>query len=208
MFYAGLDLGKRLDFSALAVVEREEFGAGDPLRPWMDTRERRGLVVRYLERMALGTPYTEVVRRVTELMERLRQKGPCRLVVDATGVGMPVVDMLRRAKPGFAMTPVLITGGAEQHNKDGVWHVPKVDLLAGLQAALEGGELRISRRLKETATLVRELGDVRVRARGTGAMRIGADGHGEHDDLVIAVALGCWAGRKGGAGNGGEGRLV
>jgi hypothetical protein len=208
MFWVGLDLGKRLDFSALAVVEREEFATRDPLRPWMNVRERGGLVVRFLERMALGTPYTEVVQRVAEVMERLKQKGACRLVVDATGVGLPVVDMLRRAKPSFAMTPVLITSGAEQHAKDGVWHVPKVDLLAGLQAALEGGELRISRRLKETATLVRELGDVRVRARGTGAMRIGADGHGEHDDLVIAVALGCWAGRRGEAGDRGEGRLV
>jgi|SRR5579884_1910800 len=180
MFYAGLDPGKRLDYSALAVVEGAQ-------------PEGRELAVRYLERIELGTPYTDVVRRTAELMARL---GRCRLVVDATGVGMPVVDMLRGAKPALDMTAVMITSGAEQRLSDGVWHVPKVDLLAGVQAALEAGELRIARGMKETGTLVRELTDVRARVRGRGRLRLGADGRGQHDDLVVAVALACWAARK------------
>ena len=40
-----------------------------------------------------------------------------------------------------------------------VWHVPKVDLMAGLQGLLERGELRISREMREASTLVRELVD-------------------------------------------------
>jgi len=57
---------------------------------------------------------------------------------------MPVVDMLRAAKPD--LTPVLITSGAEAHLTNGVWYVPKVELLAGVWAALETGDLRIARR--------------------------------------------------------------
>jgi hypothetical protein len=70
--------------------------------------------------------------------------------------------------------------------------------MAGLRSALEGGELRIARRMRETGALVRELGEVRMAAgRRAGSVRIGADGYGEHDDLAIALALACWrAGRE------------
>jgi len=199
MFYVGLDLGQRQDHSAIAIVERPE----RVVRPfdWISWRERsrrdaEGLVVRHLERIRLGTPYTDVVRRVVEVLRHPKLPGPRRLVVDATGVGMPVVDMLRAARPECSVMPMLITGGAGERYDGRVWHVAKVDLLAGLQSLLEKGELGIARGMRETATLVRELTDVRVRYRGSGRVRLGADGAGEHDDLVIAVALACWAGGK------------
>ena len=47
MYFIGLDLGQKRDFSAVAVVERAGVG----------------LHVRHLERMALGTPYAAVVAR-------------------------------------------------------------------------------------------------------------------------------------------------
>src|SRR5438874_2207334 len=122
MFYVGLDLGKRLDYSAVAVVERAEWVVKEfDYLHWMDRGQlQRGkLVVRFLERIQLGTPYTEVVERVVKIIERLRDrhgKGAYRqLVVDATGVGMPVVDMLRAAEPDCELTPVLITSGSDQH---------------------------------------------------------------------------------------------
>src|SRR6266498_3824276 len=62
MVYVGADLGKVGDPSALAVVERE-----DLLRAWQ-TPLFRGLQVRYLERIPLGTPYTAVVERLREMM--------------------------------------------------------------------------------------------------------------------------------------------
>jgi hypothetical protein len=31
---------------------------------------------------------------------------------------------------------------------------------------------------------------------GNGRVRLGADGFGEHDDLVIAVALSCWRAQR------------
>jgi hypothetical protein len=69
--------------------------------------------------------------------------------------------------------------------------VPKKDLMMGLQLGLEDGTLRIARRMRDVGALVRELVDVKV----TGS-RIGAEGAGQHDDLVIAVALAVWKGRQ------------
>jgi hypothetical protein len=60
---------------------------------------------------------------------------------------------------------------------------------------LEKGELKIARRLKETGALVRELMDMQATMGGNGRVRMGADGYGQHDDLVIALALACWKGR-------------
>ena len=207
MYFIGLDLGKRRDFSALAIVERRELMASQlSAMHWRERAEKQEdkLVLRHLERMKLGTPYPEVVRRVVEVAQHRALAGPRRLIVDATGVGTPVVDMLKAARPGCAIVPVTITGGSAESSDGQVWHVPKLDLLAGLQALLEQGELRISKRMREAGTLVRELMDVRMRSTTSNRQRLGADGLGEHDDLVIAVALACWAARKGTVGERGQ----
>jgi hypothetical protein len=178
MFYAGLDLGQRQDFSALAVVEREEQRFA-----WMPAP--RELSVRHLERMELGTPYPRVVERVCEVMRHPKIVNQCRLVVDATGVGAPVVDLLRSAGLSVRLTTVTITGGERVHGQGERWQVPRGDLLAGIEVLLEAGELKICRRMKEAERLVRELEVMRV-----------AGGGGEHDDLVFAVALAVWRARR------------
>src|ERR1019366_9206638 len=131
-YFVGLDLGQKQDFSAVAVVERDE---------------RECMRVRYLERMALGTPYVSVVSRVSEIMRQPELAQQSRLVVDATGVGAPVVEMLRAARPRFRVTAVTITAGEHAHGHEEEWHVPKKDLMAGLQVSLEDGQLKIHRRL-------------------------------------------------------------
>jgi hypothetical protein len=95
------------------------------------------------------------------------------------------------------VTAVTITSGKRESCKAAVWSVPKRNLIGELQAVLERGELRIARRMRETGALVRELGDVRMTpGRRAGRVRIGADRYGEHDDLVIALALACWRAKK------------
>jgi len=75
--------------------------------------------------------------------------------------------------------------------------VPKLDLLSRLQGLLEQKWLRISRGVRESGTLVRELTDMRSTRRASGRLRVGADGAGQHDDLALAVALAVWMGTKG-----------
>lgn len=130
--------------------------------------------------------------------------GDKRLVVDATGLGMPVVEMLAAARLPCTVMPVVMTGGFGEHSDGRIWHVPKMDLLGGLHGLLEREELKIARRIREAGSLVQELTKVEARVRGNGRVRVGAEGSGVHDDLVIAVALACWAARKGAVGRSGE----
>jgi hypothetical protein len=195
-FSIGVDLGQRRDHSAIAVVEHIRHAARiTPYSLYAPTPSPGEWIVRHLERLPLGTPYTAVAARIVELTRNPKLARGCRLVVDATGVGLPVVDMLRAAQPGCALAPVWITGGQSAHFDGKVWHVPKLELLARLQTLLETKRLRILRNMRESGTLVRELLHIQSARRPSGALKIGAQGADEHDDLTLAVALAVWAAR-------------
>jgi hypothetical protein len=179
MYFVGLDLGQRRDFSAIAVIQRQ-----DRMAAW-SPNPRCSFLVRHLERMELGTSYVKVVQRVCDMMRDPTMLGQSRLVVDATGVGAPVIDLLRHAGVGGRTTSVTITGGENAHGSDERWSVPKKDLLSGLEVLMEAGDLSVSRHLQHAGSLLKELA----------AMRPASDGP-EHDDLVLALALACWRARR------------
>ena len=187
MNFVGLDLGQKRDFSALAVVERV-----DARLAWMGPAPPLG--VRYLERMELGTPYPAVVARVCEILQDPQMLGQSHLVVDATGVGAPVLDLLRAARVRANITGVTITGGDRAHSSGDHWHVPKRELMTGLESLLECGELRIAGKLREAGRLVKEFESMQVEARVNGRWKMGSEG--EHDDLVLALSLACWRAKR------------
>jgi hypothetical protein len=192
VYFAGLDLGQAHDFTALALIERADLrGDWDPVM--YAHRRLRVMRLRHVERMPLGMPYPEMVRRVEHVMGSSAVAGTQYLAVDGTGVGRPVVDLLRGARMGCRLWPVTITGGDTERLVDGFHRVPKRDLIAGLQVMLQAGQLQIASGLHERETLVRELSEMRVAVDESGrdSWRSGA-----HDDLVFAVALACWAARR------------
>jgi hypothetical protein len=69
---------------------------------------------------------------VGEIVRHPMLDGRCRLVGDATGVGAPVVDLLKAARLPCSLTPVTITSGDRAHSQGEHWHVPKRDLLTNL----------------------------------------------------------------------------
>ena len=186
MYYIGMDLGQRRDYTAIAVVERRDSVLA------FRAPKFHSIAVVHVERLALGTPYAAVVARVREMVQSDALRGNCSLTVDATGVGNPVVEMLRAGKLGCEICAVTITGGERANSHSGGWNVPKRDLMAEVQVLLEREELRIAKDLRGLRMLLRELMDVQERLKSNGGTRLGADGHGEHDDLAIALALACW----------------
>jgi hypothetical protein len=161
---------------------------------------------RHIERAPLGTPYTDVAIGVRVIVQWLRQQFPRivpELYVDATGVGIPVVDILRRELAGIPhrLVPVTIVSGDGYHDvvtADGAdrkgrvvprsargLSVGKGFLVSRLQALLQ------TQRLVGPRTMVAELQD-ELRVFETRAKE-GRDQYGartgSHDDLVLSAAL-------------------
>jgi hypothetical protein len=186
-----------MDRSAVALVRPTEITDGVD---WARFEARRfpRYDVEYLSRLRAGASYASVVETVRELTRRPELNGRCTVVVDATGVGLPVVEMLRATDLKARVVPVMITGGATAHRSQGVWFVPRRDLMVNLRGILERKELRIAAGSREGGHLIEELANVRwdARAHTSG-----------HDDLAFALALACWRATFGTVGPVAEGRL-
>ena len=181
-FFLGADLGQVSDYTAFAVVEKLKAEAGEDGTPaGLPERGARYpgqpgalLHVRYLARVR-ERPYTEIAARIRELcsapqlttfhprnmlvdgevLVRDELAVPPALAVDATGVGRPVVDLLR--SHGLRFSAVTITGGEAAGYSNGYHRLPKRDLVSALQVSLQNGWLKIAQDLELAETLKREL---------------------------------------------------
>ncbi len=215
-YYVGVDLGQTNDSTAIAVVEEPVYlhringwlpfepgwHAPDALQPevlatvWQ-TMLRHGrphgpiLRARHLERLPLGTNYVDVVERVTRLLATppLADRPTC-LVVDITGVGRGVYDLMRRS--GLDAIGISIHGGSELSVTGEGWSTPKRDLISATQVRLQSGTLQVAASLPETATLIHELVNYRVKIDERTAHDSYNARSGQHDDLVLALCLAVW----------------
>jgi hypothetical protein len=205
-FYIGLDLGQSNDYTALAVVEKvkasEASGGGAEGDP--------DLHLRHLERYPLRTPYPEMVAQVAALVEdpqlrttrqdhrlgaRVLQEPD--LLVDATGVGRPVVDLFKER--GLRYKAITITGGNKVTvaSLGGGYGVPKRDLIGALEVPFHSGRLKVAAGLALWETLRSELQTFRRKV----SLTTGMDTYehwreSDHDDLVLAAALACWGAER------------
>lgn len=186
-YTVGLDLGQSADPSALAALESREVPAEDG----RDAPRVRRHLVRGLTRWPLRTSYVKIVDDVAAMLGSPPLEG-CTLVIDATGVGRPVYDLFREAALRARLMGVIITAGQGQSfADDGFWHTAKVVLVSSVLVPLQQRRLLFAPRMRETAVLVKELQNYRrvvtAKANETFDPR-----EGEHDDLVLALALACW----------------
>jgi hypothetical protein len=218
-YFGGLDLGQLKDYSALAVVERTEptdplptvqvvnTGLGkDTLIRFPSTkpvpRDSKGrpaptYTVRHLFRWPQRTSYTDVADGVVKTYAA-PPLADTPLVIDHTGVGTAVYDVLRKAKPKARLVPATITGGTRTTISDGGrWGVPKAELAGVVQALLGTRRLGVSKDLPLAKVLGAELANFKVKVNAeTGSESYAAWRENEHDDLVLAVALACWFAEK------------
>ena len=194
-YFVGVDLGQAHDYSTVAVVERAEL-RGDFDAALYAYRKEISLRVRKLERIPLGTPYPDVSWKIVMMTHKGPLANHCHLVVDGTGVGRPVVDLLRQPRPPATLMPVIVTGGMHETTSEGYYHVPKRDLILGLKVTFQKGTLQITRGLRHANEFLKELAAMQVKVTTDGREQYGAWREGSHDDLVFAVALACWAAGK------------
>jgi len=150
-YLAGLDLGQPNEYTSLAILQRTITS---------NPREKF-FAVRHLERFPLGTAYPAICDRVIDLFD---EPPLCNgnLVVDETGVGRAVTDMIRHARPQAIIRPITIIAGHAVVPDDAGWHVPKKELVSALQVLLQSRRLQVARGLPMAPVLVRELETFRV----------------------------------------------
>jgi len=133
-----------------------------------------------------------VVHRVSEVLIRLRAMDPYNtpeLVVDATGVGMPIYDELAGALNDLArvVPATFVAGGRFERDGHGL-KLGKAYLVSRLQALIQGERIRLPE-TEQARALAKELTDYEIRVDEAAKMTAGAFKTGAHDDLATALGL-------------------
>jgi hypothetical protein len=220
----GLDLGQAQDPSALSEIKLippvhpaaiasvrrrlSDLPAFDVLplkyrRPWDDPPaaaigdggSRPTYQCINLRRWPLHTSYTSIVADVARIVHE--RYSSVTLVLDASGCGRPVAEMVRGAliRTGCVgkMVSVVITGGFANTPADGFVRVSKVQLVSAFQVALQNRRFTVAAWLPEQKALLNEMRTFKMRVTSTGAETFAAQGRA-HDDLLMSCMLPVWLG--------------
>ena len=179
-YWLGCDLGRRVDRTAIVIVEG--LVAYTYVKAKSDGRRvaaRKDVLfeVAHILRMDAGTPFDEVVDTLCEF-DRLYC--PRYAWVDETGMGAGLMDMLRQAhlqrRLQRPMDGITLTAGT------------KLDILSGLDRVITEGRIRVPD-LPGADKLRQELRDFHRGYTPKGNVTMGAVTEAAHDDLAIATAL-------------------
>jgi len=195
-YIMGLDLGQSKDYSALAILERR-------ITPghMRDDPSVNDYVVRFLQRWPLHTMFTKVSKDVCTFTERPPLAWPI-LGIDKTGVGAGPVEMIQEAHPAALIHPVLITAGHQVTHDGLAWHVPKKELVSTTVTLSQSNRLVIADlQISEDSSVtrddvIRELQNFRIKITTAKNETFEAWREGQHDDLVLSIAIACWLGER------------
>jgi len=198
-FVVGVDLGKSVDSTVIAIVEYVRVGTGEfevskasSHRGITITKEkyRETYDLRELQRLKLQTTYDEVIEHLVGLMNTtpLRE---AELVIDDSGVGRPIGDMIE-AQTTLRPIRVTTTGG-EHANKitERRWHVPKQEMVSLLSGLFATRMIRLAHNLPNLEVLRRESQTFLRTYTSSGRSTFSA-ASGRHDDTISALSLACW----------------
>jgi hypothetical protein len=202
----GVDIGQRRDNTAIVVAEVGERGTGK----WRvtkkdgDVTQRVPLIepiylIRHIERLELGTPYPAVAERVAAVVGQLadRRRVPyvqdLYVVLDATGVGRPVVDVVREELVDLRcrVTAATFTATPRLDGRVGRREISvgKPWMVSRLQALLQTRRIKFPE-TEEARQLAQELVDFEIKVNEkTANLTAGAFRVGTKDDLVSALGL-------------------
>ncbi len=198
-YIMGVDLGKKNDYSVISVIKEGFHRKAKPTVQDLEVGHEGEVVttrvwqILHLERIELGTDYTRVIEIVKELLSTAELANNTDLVVDATGVGAPVVDFMRHS--GLNPVPLLYTSGNQTNmGSDGIVRVPKADLANTLLFYWNSGRLKYPSNLPFLDKLLLEMGSFVVKITKSVNMTYEALQETDHDDMVMSVAMAVWWG--------------
>jgi hypothetical protein len=192
----GVDLGQMQSFAAVAALSRTPIiGPDERVARTSTGAPIHRYSVAGLRRHPLGTSYASVVEHLVEQARRSEMGPRPKVVLDGSGVGVPVCELVRtalKASPLIEVWSLTITSGASVTEPSfRQVRVAKIEIVSTLRAALETDLIRIPPELPFAADLRRELADLRVKITDASNEVFGAE-QGSFDDLVMAVALPIW----------------
>ena len=202
--YVGVDLGQSRDWTAISVIQQT---VQKPVPMYELTYLHRWRPRRYQEVVpvvrAVVTPLRPRVTVWDEWNHASSHQARVEVIVDRTGVGRPVGDLLSESDlAGAGLQLVTITGGdAVTRDTDGGWRVPKRDLASAIILALENGTLKIATGLPLAETLIAEVVNFRPKISAAGHDSYGAGSdwrEGSHDDLLLATSMAIWYAERNG----------
>jgi len=192
-FIIGVDLGQARDYTAICILERFEELTGEAEKGRWISRVRYEMP--HLERLPLGTSYPEIVERLKGLLARLPPHERVKVLVDRTGCGRPVVDLLRSEKLKIIPVTIIFSGAVTGARYFG-YNVAKRELISNLAILLQSDRLKIARSLPEAAAMIEELQNFKIKFTKAGNDTYEAWRESDHDDLVLAAAMAAWFGEK------------
>ena len=194
MHLVGVDLGQAKDFTAVSIIERMETikpVANAPDQLYTDPDKIIGMYrLMHLEQAPRETPYPEVVRRIKAIMQLPALLDRAKLIIDYTGVGRPVYDMM--VEQGLRPATISITNGEQIAEKSTGYNVPKQDIVAVIEVLLETKRFTYTNKLRIASRFEEQMREYRVKITRNGRASFEALTEDIHDDLVIAVALPLW----------------
>lgn len=156
-------------------------------------------------------PYTKVAEIIEARMGHKDLAHSCDLLIDGTGVGAAVVDLLR--EKGLKPIPIVFTGGGQVRevtapfgtifkNSPGQLsplkivselHVPKQDLVAAGKLLYEQDRIQVAEGLRWSDDFKAQMTAFRGKVNEkTGNRKYEADSEADHDDMVVCLLMAAW----------------
>lgn len=188
----GLDLGQQNDYTVLSymfVTRPKEALHNKGLK------RRNSYIIKAVSVVPLNTPYPNIVSWIVNLANTNFSKYNYTIVVDYTGVGRPIVDMIRQQD--IKVVAVNTTGGHKTTWKTSYEvNVPKKDIVTSLKASLEDNRAKFAEGLPNYHDdIVKEF--INFQEKISNSINLQYEGkHGYHDDIVMSIGLAIWYGEN------------
>jgi hypothetical protein len=190
------DLGKIGDPSAYVLTEARTRvrSRTEEIRSFGDEPESDviypEIIVRWLERKFV--PYDVVIDDARTRLSDLRLIDNCSHLIDITGVGQPVWDMMVRQ--GMSPIGISITSGMKANQADYGYTVPKLELISSLQLALRNRHLKFAEGLDQALVdqIRHEFATFVPKPKTGGGTSYEAWREKDHDDIILALAMNVW----------------
>lgn len=169
-FRIGVDIGQRVDHSALCLTE--------------DMPEK--VVVKLLVKYPLGTPYKMLVETVANMVRSVEKQGDVvSFIVDATGVGAAPTQMFQEAIPEVTVRPFIFSNKTK---RELIGKVKVLHSFGRLKFATRRGDEIYNHTLHELIGEMKQLQAKILKDEGDKA-EVEIFKTGKHDDLFTALAL-------------------